>query len=149
MTVKYPLQRQTVQVKKDTIFYAKSFSHAFSVKGTRSDGFGGPVIQSSPITLPETVRLNLFDYSFKIHDTGSDREWQDNWVPGSVLLTGNYNGLRLRKGHALCSPGSEISIDVDASTFGNSENITHVTDITSQQLQIVIAGFEVPFKEGA
>lgn len=141
---KYAVQEQTVQIKKDTIFFAKSFSQAYTITGTRAD-----VAQAARLTLPATTRLLLLDYNFKIRDTGSDREWQNDWVPGNMLLTGNYNGFRLREGHALCSPGSEVTIQVDAQSFGNQAFLTKVNIIQSQELQIVMAGFEVPFKEVA
>lgn len=138
-----PLQQRTVQVKKDTIFYVKSLSQAYTITGTRDDETGQP----ARITLPRTVVPLVFRYDFKISDTGSDMEWQSDWLPGDVLLTGNYNSFRLRRGHRLCSPGAEINIQVQASTYGNITEITGVKDITSQQLQIVLAGFEVPYKE--
>jgi len=142
-TTRYPVQTQTVQIRKDTLFYVKSIGHAYTVVGKRLT-----VSQVARLTLSEMLRLQMFDYKFKIRDTGSDREWQNDWVPGSLLFTGNYNSFRMREGHALCSPGSEVSIQVDAQCFGNPTFQSQVENIASQQLQIVLAGFEVPYKEG-
>lgn len=139
----FPLQQRTVQVKKDTIFYVKSFTQAYTITGTRDD----PGAQPARLTLPRTIVPIVFRYDFKISDTGSDMEWQNDWVPGDVLLTGNYNGFRLRRGHRLCSPGAEVNIQVQASTYGNLSEITGIKDVTKQELQIVMAGFEVAYKE--
>lgn len=143
-TTRYDVQQQTVQVKKDTIFYVKSIGQSYTVVGKRLD-----LAQTARLTLAETVRLQMFDFKFKIRDTGSDREWQNDWVPGQLLFTGNYNSFRMREGHALCSPGSEVTIQVDAQCFGNPTFQSQVENITSQQLQIVLSGFEVPYKENA
>ena len=143
--VHFPLQEKTVQIKKDTIFFVKSITQSYTVVGTRQ----GAISQAATLTLPMTGRLGLFAYRFKIHDTGSDREWQDNWVNGAMLLSGNYNGYRLRRGHALCSPGSEVTIQIDAKSYGNDPAFSNLESLKSQRLQIVLSGFEVPFKKGA
>ena len=140
-----PVQERTVQVKKDTIFFVKSIGQAFTVVGTRA----GDITQEATITLPPTTAQLLFNYRFKIRDTGSDREWMNTWVPGAMLLTGNYNSFRLRRGHALCSPGSEVTVTIDPKVFGNDPAYTNLSSISGQQLQIVLSGFEVPFKGGA
>jgi hypothetical protein len=147
-TVPLPLQQKTVQIRKDTVFFVKSITHAYTVVGS---GIGQPggFAYSAMITLPRTVALTMFGYRFKINDTGSDREWQNDWINGAMLLSGNYNGYRLRRGHSVCSPGSEVTIQVDAKTYGNDIGFTKLTSVKSQQLQIVLSGFEVPFKKGA
>lgn len=142
-TFKVPVQEKTVQTKKDTVFLVKSMGHAVTVVGKRVD-----VGQAATITLPATSIPLVMNYRFKVRDTGSDREWQNDWVPGAMLLTGNYNSFRLRKSHALCSPGSEVTISIDATLFANNSDYTSLLDITETRLQIVLSGFEVPFKKG-
>lgn len=141
-TVRFPLQQKTVQVKKNTIFKMKSMSQAYTVNGTRET-----IEQEATFALPQTARILFFNYLFKMHDTGSDRELQDDWVPGALLLSGNYNDMRLRKGHAFFSPGAEITIQVDASAGPNDPAVTGLAEVTGQQLQIVLSGFEIPFGE--
>lgn len=140
----FPLQRKTVQVAKNTVFYVKSMAQAYTITGTRND----ETAQSALLTIPASQMPLIFDFKFKINDTGSDMEWQNDWVPGQALLTGNYNSFRFRKGHRPCSPGAEVTIQVQARSFGNLSSVTGLSEIKNQRLQIVLAGFEVPFKEG-
>jgi hypothetical protein len=92
---------------------------------------------------PSFMRL-LFDFEWRIRDTGSDREWSNDWLPSDFLYSGDIRGLDLGKNHALLSGGSEVIISIrttKSSAFGTG-NLFDV--IEGFNLQIGLVGIEVP-----
>jgi hypothetical protein len=138
---RFPMATQAFLVRKDTVFVVKGVEAVYSAVGTITG-----TAQAATITVPETVRNAIFDYRFKVYDSGSGREWQNDWVPSELLFGGNRRGLQFGNGHALLSGGSEVIVSVDAGigslgvvSFAGLTN----GSITSNLLKFSFYGVEV------
>lgn len=140
----FPIVSKAVTVSKDTSFRVKSIGQSFSVVGDRQIGVSETI--QATLNLSQYRRLRLFDYQLKISDTGSDREWQNDWIPAGVLLSGNLNEFQMREGHCFVSPASEISVQVRA-RFYSAEG-SGLASISGIGLQIHLVGWETPYSEG-
>lgn len=103
-------------VEQNTIFYCKAIQVTTLVAGSIPQQ---PPLPGLParFSLPGIFRFESTSVSgpseiffWKVRDTGSDREWQDDWLPSSLLMSGDCNPLMAGRAHAAVSGGSEIEV---------------------------------------
>ncbi len=122
-----------------SIFHVTSADAVYSVTGTFEDG------TSASIVVPAARRRMIFDFNYKLRDTGNDREWQNEWLPGALLCTGNANPLSMTVSRAVLPGGSEVVCALDARFFNPAvftEAFPGVAEITQHQLKISLMGWE-------
>jgi hypothetical protein len=132
-----PVER-TALARKGTIFYVKELDFTLSVVGTAAVT-GGAVT----LVIPAPTRDLTVLFEYRIRDTGSDRDWQNKWVPGPVALGANINGLRLGTAHAVVSGGSEIVISLRAQRALSTAGDLGLASISSFFFQATLSGVEV------
>ena len=138
---------QTFTVKKDTKFYLKAIEIAYTASGP-TPVFAGPDISISP-TLPNQYRSQVFDFQWKVRDTGSDREWQNDFLPSAMLLSGNKTGLQFFRGHSFLSGGSEVYVTMGPVFHYNGAlgvdlgKYTGLSSIVEANLQVSFIGVGV------
>lgn len=97
------------------------------------------VANSNKFTLtPEWA--GTLDFTWRIRDTSTDREWQNTPLPRYFLASGLTSGLPLPWSSAL-RPGAEIETTI-VPTQSNAF-ILGFNSVTSYTLQIAFVGFEV------
>jgi hypothetical protein len=135
---------------KRTHFYVKSIEASYALLGSQAlpDEGEGP---GQRFFIGPDYRRNFFDFSWRIRDTGSDREWQNTALPSQLLLTGNVNPLLFGNGHCMLSGGTEVLLEIVPTFSGNllSENIGEfgatpaIVNPKSHFLQVCFVGVEV------
>lgn len=130
----FPQARGSQVVKKGTTFFVESMEVTYTVSGT--DGAGAAAV----INYGAPLRSAFISFQFKVRDTGSDQEWQNDWIPGNLLLTANENVAEFSR---VVSGGSEIIVDVDAVYNGPSTSLTGLTAVSNHQLKFSFVGREV------
>lgn len=99
-------QERSVTVQSGTIFrcaYVESFVRAV---GSAGDPYSTDDV-AAQLTLPWDVRVELFDFLWRIRDTGTDREWCDQLQP-SLFLGGGYFGPLWLPRRTILSGGTTI-----------------------------------------
>ena len=135
---------ETFIVKKDTRFYVKSIEFAFTVQGTILDPLLLVPIPGS-LTLPPLIMAQVYQFKWKVRDTGSDRDWQDDFLPWTMLCSTHQSGFRFGRGHVELSGGSQVSVTVGTTFLDDAfAPLFGLTDITSVGLQFDFVGVEVP-----
>jgi hypothetical protein len=104
------IQEKGVTIESGTIFrcaYVESFVRAI---GTGVDRFSGlpTVVQA---TLSWDSRLNMFDFMWRLRDTGTDREWTNLPQP-SLFLGGGYLGPLWLPRRVVLGGGTQILAEV-------------------------------------
>lgn len=99
---------------KRTHFYVKSIEASYALFAASENDLIGQRFFMSP-----DYRRNFFDFTWRIRDTGSDREWQNTALPSQLLLTGNVNPLLFGNGHCMLSSGTEVLLEVVPTFSGN------------------------------
>lgn len=132
-----PLERTAV-VRKGTIFYVKEIEAVLSVVGSE-------VVTGTSVTrvIAPPLREQCINFKYKIRDTGSDRDWQNDWIPGPALLGANINGLRFGTAHAAVSGGSEIVVNLQAQLSDATLALLGMSAISSYFFQFNFNGVEV------
>lgn len=131
-------------VDQGTTFYAKSLEAHYIVSGTLAE-------DSSPatITIPETVRSNIFDFTWMIRDSGTARDWGNLPLPSSIIMGGNINALDFMNGQAFLPGGSKVTLTINATRYNAAEiNLyTGLSAVDSHSLRVVMTGIAV--RDGA
>ena len=133
---------------KRTHFFVKSIEASYAVLASQR-GVDPPVGQR--FFIGPDYRRNFFDFTWRVRDTGSDREWQNTALPAQLLLTGNVNPLLFGNGHCMLSGGTEVLVDIVPTFSGNilaeldGEFFATpaIGDIRSHFLQVCFVGVEV------
>ena len=133
---------------KRTHFFVKSIEASYAVFATASEEEGAV---GQRFFIGPDYRRNFFDFTWRVRDTGSDREWQNTDLPAQLLLTGNVNPLLFGNGHCLLSGGTEVLLDVVPTFSGNllQRRVANITapsslqNIKSHFLQVSFVGVEV------
>ncbi len=86
----------------------------------------------------------LFNFDFRVRDTGSDREWSNDWLPSAFLFSGDVQGLRFADNHAVVSGNSDIEVDVRVNFSENAGTEGLFDDIEKHLLQISFVGLNLP-----
>lgn len=134
--VSSPDQQASFVVKKDSYFLVTGLEYAYTVSGTLAENGA-----AASVLIPPGYNLPRFNY--KMRDTGSDREWQNDWLPSRLLMTGNLNGLLFRRGLVKLLGGSEVFVLASSISVTSSSNITGLAAPKRHQLQFVFNGVEV------
>lgn len=138
--------------KRKTRFYVKSLEINYAVLASPiiyRGPFQDPVIgEGQRFFIAPDYRRYFFDFTWRIKDTGSDREWQNTDMPSQLLMTGNVNPLLLGNGHCMLSGGTEVSMQIDPTFSGliieNEGNARLAfTNPISHFVQISFVGVEV------
>lgn len=135
---------------KRTHFYVKSIEASYALLGSQLlpddvEGLG------QRFFIGPDYRRNFFDFTWRIRDTGSDREWQNTALPSQLLLTGNVNPLLFGNGHCMLSGGTEVLLEIVPTFSGNllTENLGEfgalpaIVNPKSHFLQVCFVGVEV------
>jgi len=97
------------------------------------------VANSNKMTL-SPAWFGTLDFTWRIRDTSTDREWQNTPLPRYFLASGLTAGLSLPWSSPL-RPGAEIETTIVPTQARTS--ISGFTSVTSYTLQIAFVGFEV------
>ena len=146
----YPVSVGIINIELGATFYVLGVEASYSATGTLiEDGnqFATPPFDGSPATLtvPETIRASIFDYTWTIRDSATDRDWCNAPVPSGVLRTGNL-GMYGQNAQARVAGGTKITVTINPTYFSNN-SLCGLNSITSHSLQFVFTGIEV--KDGA
>lgn len=138
-------QEQDVIVDAGTIFrcaYVESFLQAV---GAAVDPYSGDST-TAQVTVPWNVRLQAFDFFWRIRDTGSDREWCGTPQPSLFLGGGYWGPLWLPKRNIL-GGGTVISVQVNPFLINGSGNALNFFGsggtISKYLLQVSFVGHDV------
>lgn len=137
-------------VDQGTRFYVKQISFALIAVGTLPGVGGGPSM-SANVVVPAIMRAVNYGYgavnfSWKVRSTGSDRDWQNQFLPDWLLLSGSRNGLRFRRGQYCLVGGSEVSVTVAPTRMKLATAVvaaTGLTTVNTLRFQFVFGGVEV------
>jgi hypothetical protein len=150
-----PAQTRSFIVKSETEdqrktnFYVKSIEASYAIFASQELEEGaGP---GQRFFIGPDYRRNFFDYTWRIRDTGSDREWQNTALPSQLLMTGNVNPLLFGNGHCKLSGGTEVIVEITPTFSGNilqrkgGEFVftSPLTDFKSHFVQLCFVGVEV------
>jgi len=130
-----PLYVETrgVSVNQGTRFYAMAIEQHYAIQSR------GATFNLGPIAMRQ-----FFDFEWQVRDTGTDREWQNDWLPSDFLYSGDKNGLLVPENPALVSGGSNIDVTLKVIFSTNSGEGTLFEDIERHLLQVSFVGIEVP-----
>lgn len=133
----YPAAYGTVEVNSGVTFFAIGVSASYTVTGVLDD--------SSPatLTLPESLRPLVFDYTWMMRDNGSDRDWGNLPLPSALMRGGNMRGFRFGCGHSRMVGGSQVLITINPTFFDLNSSATGLSTFTSHSLQVELVGVEV------
>jgi hypothetical protein len=150
-----PAQTRTFIVKSEneehrrTHFYVKSIEASYAIFASQS---------AEPTPLPgqrffigPDYRSYFFDFTWRVRDTGSDREWSNTALPSQLLMTGNVNPMLFGNGHCMLSGGTEVVVEITPTFSGNLLTSPSgeflqpppLTDFKSHFLQLCFVGVEV------
>lgn len=148
----YDMVSATYVVDRGTQFYAKSISFALIANGT-IPGINGAADAPASVIIPAAMRSGPSGYGYvnfrwRVRSTGSDREWQNQFLPDWLLMSGSRNGLRFRRGQFCLVGGSETTVTVapiHAMLNADPEEgiLTGFESVQSLRFQFVFRGVEV------
>jgi hypothetical protein len=126
-------QTRSAIVNKGTRFYAMALEMYYKVQSS------GATFNLGPIAMRE-----LFDFEWKVRDTGTDRWWSNDWLPSDFLYSGDMCGLLTENAPALVSGNSAIEVDVRVTKSVSAGSGSLFQNIEKHLLQISFVGVEVP-----
>lgn len=145
----YPVSIGVINIELGSTFYVLGVESSYSVTGTLiEDGYPAfppnPAFDGSPATLtvPETLRPFIMDYTWTIRDNATDRDWCNVPVPSAVLRSGNL-GCFNQNAQARMAGGTKVTITVNQNYFNASSVESGLKTISSHSLQFVLTGIEV------
>lgn len=137
-------------VDQGTRFYVKQVSCAVIAKGT-IPGVGGAADTEANAVIPAVFRAADYGYGrinfrWKVRSTGSDRDWQNQFLPDWLLQSGSRNGLRFRRAQYCLVGGSEVTVTVAPVRATLEEAVTKArlgfVDISTVRFQFAFGGVE-------
>lgn len=120
-------------INKDRRFYAMGLEMHYKVQSEGATFALGPVFMRE-----------FFDFDWRIKDTGSDREWSNDWLPSDFLYSGDMCGLLTPTAPAIVGGNASIDVSVRVLKSLNSGTGTLFSTIEKHLLQISFIGVEVP-----
>ncbi len=129
-----PFTRSFVVDKDCSRFFCQDIVCSIAAVG-QIDG----VVNSNKLTL-SMEWAELLDFTWRVRDTSTDREWQNEPLPRYFLASGLTSGLSLPWSAGL-RPGAEIEVAVVPTWMRTT--IPNFTSVTSYTLQIAFVGYEV------
>ena len=151
----YPVSIGVINIDLGSTFYVLGIESSYTITGKLlEDGVGdgntppGILVAGSPatLTLPETIRPWVFDFTWTIRDSATDRDWCNVPLPSGVIRTGNL-GYSNAGGQARVAGGTKVTVTINPTRFVTTNNLSGLYDIDSHSLQFVFTGIEV--KDGA
>jgi len=147
-TRSFIVKSEAAENGKRTHFFVKSVEASYAILASQV-GVDPPVGQR--FFIGPDYRRNFFDFTWRVRDTGSDREWSNTALPAQLLLTGNVNPLLFGNGHCMLSGGTEVLVDIVPTFSGNilaeldGEFFAQpaIGDLRSHFLQLSFVGVEV------
>ena len=133
-----PPRQASAVVDRATRFYVQKVESVLQVVGADSAGFAATVV------IPAPLRERAISLEWKVRDSGSDRDWQNDWLPWCLTLSGNLHPFGVNGAHAVLSGGSEIVLDVNAQVVATTTAIFGMATVTSWLLSFSFIGVEVP-----
>lgn len=148
----YPVSIGVINIDLGSTFYVLGIESSYTVTGTLlEDGFSNGVTviyagSKATLTLPETIRPAIFDYTWTIRDSATDRDWCNVPLPSAVIRTGNmgYFGVAAQ---ARVAGGTKVTVTINPTLFNQSSQLSGLYNFDSHSLQFVLTGIEV--KDGA
>jgi len=138
--VAFAFKESQVQIDRGVIFLCEEIEVVYSIAGT-SVATGTP----ATFVVAPPRRSQFVDFYLKSRDTGSDREWQNDWVPGNLFQSANLGGLILGdEGHILVSGGAAVFTSIQVAQAAASPTVTGLTSIQSHKFKVSLIGCQVP-----
>lgn len=142
--------KSDTEQQQSTNFYVKSVEASYAVFASQDTG-EEPLPPGQRFFIGPDYRRNFFDFTWKVRDTGSDREWSNTALPSGLLMTGNVNPLLFGNGHCKLSGGTEVIVEVTPTFSGNLLTLESgefvfgaaLTSFKSHFLQLSFVGVEV------
>lgn len=134
------LYENSFTVKKDTKFFATYLECSTYAVGTPVSGNTQLVLNLRPYLRPQYIQ-----FEWAARDTGSDRAWQNSYLPMGLLKTNRVNSLDLSVPSVL-SGGSELFFQVRVDKMSYPENDNLFESINRIIVQVSFAGYEVSEK---
>jgi hypothetical protein len=148
--------KSEAEAQRKTCFYVKSIEASYAVLASTSitptpEPPAPPTGPGQRFFIGPDYRRNFFDFTWRIRDTGSDREWQNTALPSQLLVTGNVNPLLFGNGHCMLSGGTEVLIEITPTFSGNLLSqasgefifLPPLTAFKSHAIQVCFVGVEV------
>lgn len=142
-------------VDQGTKFYVKQVSFALLAVGT-IPGVGGPPPVTpnvaAQVVVPAILRaapngVGSMNFRWKVRSSGSDRDWQNQFLPDWLLQSGSRQGLRFRRAQYCLVGGSEVTVTVApvrALLIDSASDIsTGLSDVKTLRFQFAFGGVEV------
>lgn len=133
-------------VDQNTRFYVKQVSCAVVAKGT-IPGVGGAADTEANVVIPAVFRAidngyGRINFRWKVRSTGSDRDWQNQFLPDWLLQSGSRNGLRFRRAQYCLVGGSEVTVTVAPVRATLEAADLGLKEIASIRFQFAFGGVE-------
>lgn len=129
-----PVTRSFVVDKDRARFFCQDVVFSVSAVGT--------VIGSSSNKATLSPEFNLLDFTWRIRDTSTDREWQNTPLPRYFMASGLTTGLNM-PWPAPLRPGAEIETTIVPTLVSASALTAGFSNLTSYTVQVSFVGFEV------
>jgi len=125
-------------VKKDTKFFCTHMECATYAVG---------VSEGTQLTLAVRpwIRRSYLQFDWQVRDTGSDRSWQNNFLPMGLLKTNRVNSLVLGT-PTILSGGAEIFVDYKVKSMSFPVFQSIFESIKKYTIQLSLCGYEVSEK---
>lgn len=137
----YPASVGVLNIEAGSTFFALGLEAPYTCSGKLSEDNS-----SATLTIPETLRPLIMDYTWSIRDNSTDRDWSNIPLPSSVIRTGNMGMFGLNA-QARLSGGTKVTITVNQTFFDPNSTASGLKTFSSHSLQFVLTGIEV--KDGA
>lgn len=142
--VTLPLSTGTVAfgqftVDPGTTFFAKTIQAVYEVSGVLAEDS----VTNATLVIPESMRPQVFDYTWRVRDSGTDRDWSNLPVPSSVLRGGNVNPMVFLNGQARIRGGARVQFTVNPTFFDSTSTSTGVQTVSNHSLTFVLTGVAV------
>lgn len=133
----YPAASGVLNIDTGITFFALGLEASYTVNGLLTE-------DDSPasLTMPESMRPRIFDATWTIRDSGTDRDWSNLAVPLSVIRTGNMGNFAVGA-QARLAGGTKVTITVNPTYFDSTSTATGLKTFSSHSLQFVITGVAV------
>ena len=137
----YPASIGVINIELGTTFYVLGLEAPYTCTGVLSE-------DDSPatLTIPETLRPSIMDYTWTIRDSSTDRDWCNIPLPSAVIRTGNLGMFGLNA-QAKLSGGTRVTVTVNQTFFDANSEASGLKTFSSHSLQFVLTGISV--KDGA
>lgn len=133
----YPASVGVLNIELGTTFYVLGIEAPYTCTGNLSeDG------SDATLTIPETLRPLIMDYTWTIRDNAMDRDWCNVPIPSSVIRTGNL-GMFGVNAQARLSGGTKVTVTINQTFFDKNSTASGLKTFSSHSLQFVLTGISV------